>query len=112
MGKKTKNLRKAAAKAMPEIDVERALIAAIEAAFDHDHEKPRRRFGGVRAVAAGAALAVAARAAVSRAPSLPHLPDLGSIPDRLRDNLVDRGWLEEDEEEEPLDEVDKDEDPA
>jgi hypothetical protein len=90
------------------IDLSRITSAAVEAALDDG--RPRRRLTAPRALVAGAALAVAARYAMTKAP----LPDLASVPDRIRDELVDRGLLEEEEpewdEEEPEAEAEPDED--
>jgi hypothetical protein len=91
------------------VDLSRMTAAALEAALN-DGEPRRPRFSGMRAVAAGAALAVAARVAVKRAPSLPGLSELGGIPDRVRDSLADRGLLPDDQYEEEDFEGDEPED--
>ena len=78
------------------LDLNRMTAAAIEAALD-DGKQRRPRLSGMRAVAAGAALAVVARAAVKRAPALPGVADLAAVPDRVRDRLAEHGWLPDDE---------------
>jgi hypothetical protein len=98
------------------IDMSRVASAAIEAALDE--EKPRRRrLTGVKAIATGAALAVAAQAAAKRAP-VHRLADLASMPERLRERVQERGWLDDDEPDsrnghydEPVDEEDEDYEP-
>ena len=77
------------------LDINRVATAAIEAALE-DGRPRRRRLSPMRAVATGAALAVAARVAAKRAP----LHRLGAVPDRLRDELYERGWLQDDAEDE------------
>src|SRR2546421_7139 len=97
--------------------------AAIEAAVNGE-EPRRRRLSGLRAVAAGAALATGARLVVAKAPNLPKVPDFRGVTDGVRDRLAERGWIEderpdefedeeyeEDEDEEPEDEEPEDEEP-
>jgi hypothetical protein len=79
------------------VDLSRMTAAAIEAALEDDTRERRPRLSGMRAVAAGAALALAARVAVKRAPGLPHLPDLSAVSGLMRDRLADRGWLPDQE---------------
>lgn len=87
-------------------DLNRAVAAAIEAAFEDDEKPRRRRISGVRAIAVGAALVAGARVAASNAPGLP--PGAARIPDLVRDRLTERGWLDgaepEPEEDEEFDE--------
>jgi hypothetical protein len=94
------------------VDLNRMAATAIDAALD-DGKPRRRRFSGMRAVVAGAALVGVARVAIKRAPSLPHLPglpDLADLRDRVEDRLADAGWLGyedepvDEEQEEPVDE--------
>jgi outer membrane biosynthesis protein TonB len=88
-------------------DVNRAIAAAVEAAFEDDRQPRRKRLSGVRAIALGAALAAGARVVASKAPSLPRLDAVSHVPDLVRDRLTERGWLdggEPLEEEEELDE--------
>lgn len=92
------------------IDLSRMASAAIEAALED--ERPRRRLRGLRAVAAGAALATAARVAVTKAPGVPRLlSGVTRLPDEARSRLADLGWLENEdvEDEEELDEEELDE---
>jgi hypothetical protein len=50
--------------------------------------------------------------AVSKAPTLPRLPDLAELGDRVHDRLADRGWIVDEDAEidddEPRDEEDED----
>src|ERR687886_381297 len=81
-------------------DMSRVASAAIDAALTDQEAQPQRRGGSaLRGVAVGAALAAAARIAVARAPGLPSLSGLSEIPERVRDGLIDRGWLEDDDDE-------------
>ncbi|MEN3281141.1 MAG: hypothetical protein V7607_2281 [Solirubrobacteraceae bacterium] len=79
------------------VDLSRMTAAAIEAALDDGKPVRRPHLSGMRAVAAGAALAVAARAAVKHAPGLRRMPDLSSVPDLVRERLADRGLLPDEE---------------
>lgn len=84
------------------IDLSRVAESALDAAVNGGEQPRRNRFSGVRAVAAGAALAAAAqivarKAPTPRIPGLAQLPDLSDLGDRLRDGLAERGWLEDDE---------------
>jgi hypothetical protein len=94
------------------LDINRVAAAAVDAAFENERQ-PRRRFTGVKAVAAGAALATVARVAVKKAPGLlPTPPSLSDLTGNVRDRLAEYGWIDEEEpldeeeslEEEPLDE--------
>jgi hypothetical protein len=94
------------------IDMSRMAATAIDAALD-DGKPRRRRFSGLRAMVTGAALVGLARVAVKQAPSLPRVPDLAEVGDRLRDRLLD-GWPaahddfdDEDEYDEPVDEAEE-----
>jgi outer membrane biosynthesis protein TonB len=79
------------------VDLSRIASAAVEAALEDD--RPRRRFRGVRAVAAGAALATAARVAVAKGPGVPRLLNgVTRLPDEARRRLTDMGWLDEEDE--------------
>jgi hypothetical protein len=81
------------------VDLSRIANAAVEAALEDG--RPRRRLRGVRAVAAGVALAAAARVAVAKAPGVPRLLDgVTHLPDEARRRLTDMGWLDEEPEEE------------
>jgi Gas vesicle synthesis protein GvpO len=95
-------------------DLNRAVVAAIEAAFEEDQQPRRRRLKGFRAVAIGAALAAGARVAASKAPVLPRLA-ASRVPDLVRDRLTERGWLggeePEDEEFDEEPEAEADEEP-
>jgi hypothetical protein len=95
------------------VDLSRMTAAAIEAALDDGSHKRRPRLSGMRAVAAGAALAVAARAAVKHGPTLPRMPDISSLPELVRERLADHGWLpdDEDERDEQYDQDGYDDDP-
>lgn len=75
----------------------RMAAAALDAAVNG--EQPRRRFSGLKAVAAGAVLATVAREAAKRAPGLGHLPRLGELGDSVRDRLADRGWIDDEPDE-------------
>ena len=90
------------------IDMSRIATAAVEAAFEDEHQ-PRRHFSGAKAVATGVALAAVARVAVKKAPGLlPTPPSLSNLTDNVRDRLAEHGWLDEEEpldQEEPLDEA-------
>jgi hypothetical protein len=84
------------------IDLSRVAASALETALNGE-EPQRRRFGGARAVIAGAALATAARVVVTKAPSLarlPGVPDVSELGDRLRDRFADLGLVDE---QEPID---------
>jgi hypothetical protein len=94
------------------IDMNRMAAAALEAAVNG--EQPRRRFSGLKAMAAGAVLATVARAAAKRGPDLGQLMRLGELGDSVRDRLADRGWIgDEPDEDEAYDdeEVYEDEEP-
>jgi hypothetical protein len=92
----------------------RIASTAIDTALNGDQPRPRR-FSGVKAVAAGAALAAAARVAVSKAPSIPGMSRISNLTDGVWDKLAEHGWIEdeeppEDEEmEEPEAEAEEDE---
>src|SRR3954447_17540474 len=92
------------------VDLKRLAAVAVEAALKEErpaepgrNSAPARRstFGGMRGVAAGAALVAAGRFAAKRAPSPMslvgdlHKPDLSEIGDRMRD-LIDDWFGEED----------------
>src|SRR2546421_540678 len=102
------------------LDLGRILTSAVEAALgedgQHDESDGRDRRGGghhtMRRVATGIAVATVARVAVSKgpklvtkaAPKLMNLPNLSDVSDRVsgmtervRDNLADRGWLGEED---------------
>src|SRR3954447_21236169 len=106
------------------VDLKRLAAVAVDAALKDErpaesgeHSSPTRRatFGGLRGVAAGAAMVAAARFAAKRAPSPMSLvgdlakPDFSEIGDRMRD-LIDDWFGEEDaydaSEEEDGDELD------
>ena len=80
------------------IDISRVAAAAIDTALN-DGTPPRRRRSGLRAVAAGAALATVARVAVTKAPELRRVLDVSRVTERVRDELAERGWLPEENEE-------------
>jgi hypothetical protein len=95
------------------VDYRRVVEVAVNAAFNEDSPQapaaPHRRKHrtGVRGLAAGVALVAVGRVAVKKAPalvlSLPSLADVGDMTDRVRDRLVDAGWLDDDEDDEDLD---------
>src|SRR4051794_4643472 len=97
------------------IDLSRMAAAALDTALDDGTRPPApQRRGGLRTVVAGAALAATARVLVTRRPSLTglaHLPaaldELRDAPERLRERLVDAGWLDDDEDG-PLDNDEQD----
>jgi hypothetical protein len=101
------------------VDLGKIATSAIEAALeDGENTKSKHKRGStVKAVAAGAALAVAAKAATSKRTKLmsklvptPSLDGLRDIPDRVRDRLADAGWLNDEEDveaDEPVDKVDE-----
>jgi hypothetical protein len=101
------------------VDLGKIATSAIEAALeDGENTKSKHKRGStVKAVAAGAALAVAAKAATSKRTKLmsklvptPSLDGLRDIPDRLRDRLADAGWLNDEEDveaDQPVDKVDE-----
>ena len=85
------------------LDINRLAQAAIEAAFE-DEQPRRRRFSGMHAVAAGAALATAARFAAKKAPAfLPSPPKVSDLAGSVRDRLADSGWIGDEEPGEPED---------
>src|SRR4051812_49673945 len=92
----------------------RMAAAAVEAAFEDGEQPQRRRHSGLRALAAGAALAAAARLVVAKAPDIPRLSELSQVPDAVRDRLAEHGWLgdQKPEDEDYLDEeyLDEEED--
>jgi hypothetical protein len=78
------------------IDINRIAVRAIEAAFEDEQPRPKRRHSGLKAVAAGAALVAAARVAVTKAPDMPGLSKLSGaalsrVPDMVRDRLDEYG---------------------
>jgi hypothetical protein len=84
------------------VDVNRIAAKAIEAAFENEQPRPKRRHSGLKAVAAGAALAAAARVAVTKGPDMPGLSKLSGsafsrVPDMVRGRLNEYGLLGEDE---------------
>ncbi|HEY1596045.1 MAG TPA: hypothetical protein VGF74_11660 [Thermoleophilaceae bacterium] len=89
------------------IDLGRVATTALETALNGEQPAQHRRFTGVKALAAGAALAAAARVAVRKAPSLPGLPDVSGLTDRIRERLAEEGWIEHedfaDDDEDPMD---------
>jgi hypothetical protein len=101
------------------VDLGKIATSAIEAALeDGENTKSKHKRGStVKAVAAGAALAIAAKAATSKRTKLmsklvptPSLDGLRDIPDRVRDRLADAGWLNDEEDveaDEPVDKVDE-----
>src|SRR5438045_812218 len=92
----------------PRIDMSRVAATALETAINGD--RPHRpRFGGLRAIATGAALVGAARVAASKVPQFPRPPQLLDLADDVRDRRADRGWIEG--EAEPEEEFDEDEEP-
>src|SRR4051794_4981260 len=106
------------------VDLKRLAAVAVEAALKDErpaepgrNSAPARRstFGGMRGVAAGAALVAAGRFAAKRAPSPMslvgdlHKPDLSEIGDRMRD-LIDDWFGEEDAYDGPDGGEDRDED--
>lgn len=91
------------------IDMNRMAAAALDAAVNG--ERPRRRFAGLKAVAAGAVLATVAREAAKRGPGLGHLSRLGELGESVRDRLADRGWIDDEpDEDEAYDEDEEFED--
>src|SRR3954468_10120295 len=95
------------------VDLKRLAAAAVEAALNderppesnHDSSPQRSSLGGLRGIAAGAAVVAAARFAAKRAPSpmslVEHLPkpDLSELGDRMRDRIDE--WFGEEDYEEP-----------
>ncbi|HKN93449.1 MAG TPA: hypothetical protein VJU60_03880 [Thermoleophilaceae bacterium] len=85
------------------IDMGRVASTAIETALNGEQQPRRHRMTGLKAVAAGAALATAARVAVSKAPSLTKaaaltkMPRLGDLTDNVRDRLSEYGWIDEEQ---------------
>ena len=98
------------------IDINRVAAAAIEAALRE--ERPRRhRVPGIRAIAAGAALATAARVGQKHLPRLTELrlvehgltklgdvPSLRDVTDSVRERLADHGLIDHDDDD--LDDLD------
>jgi hypothetical protein len=87
----------------PRVDMSQVAAAAVRGALYDGQPPRRRRLSGLRAVAAGAALAVATRVALSKAPA---------IPEQLLDRMAERGWFDDEDDgfdAEPTAEVDDEE---
>src|SRR3954452_20783809 len=88
------------------VDYKRVVEAAVNAAFNENHadaeQSKKHGSGGVKAVAAGAALVAVARVAAKKVPgrmASMALPNIGDLTDRVRDRLTESGWLGDDEDE-------------
>lgn len=87
------------------VDMRRLTAAALEAAIDggshdDDHQPAARthnghKHTGLKAMAAGAALATVARVAIAKRPSLPRFDELLDLKDDLLDRLAEQGWIDD-----------------